>query len=160
MSLQFKRSTAMGIEPNPQLLQEGELAINLADARLFTKDHNENIINIGVSANWIESNFISLTGGVVSGPVTMDSTFAGYDYASSDLVPRSQVQTMLDALADGTKLANKFLNKRDGDTITGAVTSTFTVTDPQHIINRTYADSRYLRLDESNEARLLYHTHS
>ena len=45
--IQFKRSKTAGQRPAASVLAEGELAINLKDRVLFTKDDQGNIIDLG-----------------------------------------------------------------------------------------------------------------
>ncbi|UPW39410.1 receptor-recognition protein [Escherichia phage vB_EcoM_ESCO47] len=45
--IQFKRSKVAGVNPTAAQLAEGELAINLKDRTIFTKDDLGNIINLG-----------------------------------------------------------------------------------------------------------------
>lgn len=45
--IQFKRSKVAGVRPSPTVLAEGELAINLKDRLLFTKDDTGAIIDLG-----------------------------------------------------------------------------------------------------------------
>lgn len=45
--IQFKRSKVAGVRPAPTVLAEGELAINLKDRLLFTKDDTGAIIDLG-----------------------------------------------------------------------------------------------------------------
>lgn len=61
--IQFKRSKVAGVNPTAAQLAEGELAINLKDRTLFTKDDSGNIIDLSISA-----------GGNISGNVTIDGT--------------------------------------------------------------------------------------
>nr|Q38394.1 RecName: Full=Long tail fiber protein Gp37; Short=Protein Gp37; AltName: Full=Gene product 37; Short=gp37; AltName: Full=Receptor-recognizing protein; Contains: RecName: Full=Mature tail fiber protein Gp37; Contains: RecName: Full=Intramolecular chaperone [Enterobacteria phage K3]CAA28445.1 unnamed protein product [Enterobacteria phage K3] len=61
--IQFKRSKIAGTRPAASVLAEGELAINLKDSTIFTKDDSGNIIDLSISA-----------GGNISGNVTIDGT--------------------------------------------------------------------------------------
>lgn len=61
--IQFKRSKIAGARPAASVLAEGELAINLKDRTIFTKDDSGNIIDLSISA-----------GGNISGNVTIDGT--------------------------------------------------------------------------------------
>ena len=45
--IQFKRSHDAGAQPTPNQLAVGELAINMADATLWTKDSDGNVISLG-----------------------------------------------------------------------------------------------------------------
>ena len=71
MSIQFKRSSAINQPPEPAHLAPGELAINLADKKLYTKNENNQIINIGFDMAYANSTFLKLTGGSLSGPVVL-----------------------------------------------------------------------------------------
>ena len=48
-SLQHKRSGVAGKKPTPEQLQVGELAIQLADHVIYTKDKNNAVVQISVS---------------------------------------------------------------------------------------------------------------
>lgn len=61
--IQFKRSKTAGARPAASVLAEGELAINLKDRTIFTKDDSGNIIDLGFAK-----------GGQVDGNVTIDGT--------------------------------------------------------------------------------------
>ena len=47
VTLQHKRNSTTGNTPTPSDIAQGEIAINLADLRMFTKDHNNAIQRIG-----------------------------------------------------------------------------------------------------------------
>lgn len=49
--IQFKRSCEAGAQPAPCELAEGEIAINLADGTMFSKDCDGNIVVIGTPAS-------------------------------------------------------------------------------------------------------------
>ena len=61
--IQFKRSKTAGARPAASVLAEGELAINLKDRTVFTKDDLGNIIDLGFAK-----------GGQVDGDVTINGT--------------------------------------------------------------------------------------
>jgi hypothetical protein len=54
ITLQHKRSSVTGNSPTAGQIAVGELAINFADKKLFTKDASGNIIELGGGSNWIE----------------------------------------------------------------------------------------------------------
>lgn len=81
--IQFKRSTASGTKPTVAQLAVGELAINLADRTIFTKDHNNQIIDLGFAkggtingdviqiGNYKQTGQYNLTGNIdASGDIT------------------------------------------------------------------------------------------
>ena len=47
IAIQHKRSQTTGDQPTATEIAQGEIALNLADLRLFTKDHNNAIQRIG-----------------------------------------------------------------------------------------------------------------
>ena len=47
LNIQHHRSGTAGNVPSANDIQQGEIAINLADLRMFTKDHNDSIQRIG-----------------------------------------------------------------------------------------------------------------
>ena len=47
LHIQHKRSQQTGDQPTASEIEVGEIAINLADLRMFTKDHNNQIQRIG-----------------------------------------------------------------------------------------------------------------
>ena len=60
--IQFKRSKTAGTRPAASVLAEGELAINLKDRTIFTKDDSGNIIDLSISAGGNISGNITQTG--------------------------------------------------------------------------------------------------
>ena len=52
LTLQHKRSSVTGNAPTAADIAVGELAINFADAKLFTKDGTNAIIELGGGSNW------------------------------------------------------------------------------------------------------------
>lgn len=49
MAIQIKRSTTSGSVPNPASLEVGELAVNTADAKLWTKHSNGTLVDLNPS---------------------------------------------------------------------------------------------------------------
>ena len=47
LAIQHKRNQNQGVSPSASDIEQGEIAINLADLRLFTKDHTDAIKQIG-----------------------------------------------------------------------------------------------------------------
>ncbi|HHY9775243.1 TPA: hypothetical protein ACV79L_005355, partial [Escherichia coli] len=48
-SIQFKRTQTAGKKPTPDQLSVGEIAIQLADHVIFTKDRDHEVVQISVS---------------------------------------------------------------------------------------------------------------
>ena len=53
--IQFKRSSTLGLEPNPNDIAVGELAINFPSSKIFSKDSDGNIVTLGLSTEIIDS---------------------------------------------------------------------------------------------------------
>jgi hypothetical protein len=47
--VKIKRNSTAGSQPAPADLEEGELAVNLADRKLYTKDTNKVVIPLGAN---------------------------------------------------------------------------------------------------------------
>lgn len=69
--VQIKRSSVPGKQPNVADLQVGELAINLADAKLYSKDTSGNIISIAGEAGSGGAN-VTVSSSPPSSPVIGD----------------------------------------------------------------------------------------
>ncbi|AUS03037.1 tail collar domain protein [Vibrio phage 2.275.O._10N.286.54.E11] len=102
--IQFKRTTVPQSQPEITQITEGELAINLVDKKLYTKYNNE-IINIGFDFDtYVGNQFLSRTGGPLSGLLSFDtSQFVDlddeiYSGSSYNLVHKGYVQTIKDEL--------------------------------------------------------------
>lgn len=48
-SIQFKRTQTAGKKPTPEQLSQGEIALQLADHVIYTKDKNNAVVQISVS---------------------------------------------------------------------------------------------------------------
>lgn len=73
--IKHKRNSVAGTVPGTGVLDQGELAINIADGKLYTKNNNNNIINLGVTS--ISGTYITPASGLFSGDVTANSSFIG-----------------------------------------------------------------------------------
>lgn len=81
--IQFKRSKVAGVKPTASVLAEGELAINLKDRLLFTKDDLGNIIDLGFAK-----------GGQVDGNITHNGNYTQTgDYTLTGNFTMSGAQT-------------------------------------------------------------------
>lgn len=49
MAIRIRRSETTGVVPNPAALQVGELAVNTADAKLWTKHSNGSLVDLNPS---------------------------------------------------------------------------------------------------------------
>jgi hypothetical protein len=73
-TVQLKRSSTASAVPTALQLVEGELAINLADKKLFSKDSGGNVFMVGAD----DSTLVKLTGNqTIAGTKTFSSTIVG-----------------------------------------------------------------------------------
>ncbi|XAO54576.1 tail fiber protein [Yersinia phage vB_YenM_P8] len=100
--IQFKRSKVAGVRPAPTVLAEGELAINLKDRLLFTKDDTGAIIDLGfakggnIDGNVIHNGNYNQTGDyALKGAFTQTGSYAtsGSVTADGDITAKSRLMT-------------------------------------------------------------------
>ncbi|QOI68428.1 tail fibers protein [Escherichia phage VEc74] len=100
--IQFKRSKTAGARPAASVLAEGELAINLKDRVLFTKDDQGNIIDLGfakggsIDGNVIHIGNYNQTGDyTLNGALTQTGNFnlTGIARVTRDIIAAGQIMT-------------------------------------------------------------------
>lgn len=100
--IQFKRSKTAGARPAASVLAEGELAINLKDRVLFTKDDQGNIIDLGFAKGGsIDGNVIHTGNYNQTGDYTLNGTFTqtgnfnltGIARVTRDIIAAGQITT-------------------------------------------------------------------
>ncbi len=100
--IQFKRSKVAGVRPAPTVLAEGELAINLKDRLLFTKDDTGAIIDLGFAKGGnIDGNVIHNGNYNQTGDYTLNGTFTqtgdfnltGIARVARDIIAAGQIMT-------------------------------------------------------------------
>lgn len=100
--IQFKRSKVAGVRPTPAQLAEGELAINLKDRLLFTKDDTGAIIDLGFAKGGnIDGNVIHKGNYNQTGDYTLNGTFTqtgdfnltGIARVTRDIIAAGQIMT-------------------------------------------------------------------
>lgn len=100
--IQFKRSKVAGVRPTPAQLAEGELAINLKDRLLFTKDDTGVIIDLGfakggnIDGNVIHNGNYTQTGNYnLSGAFTQTGSYTttGSVTANGDVTAKTRLIT-------------------------------------------------------------------
>ncbi len=83
--IQIKRSNTGGVEPAASELAEGELAVNLADGKLFSKDSGGNIVIVGSRNIYDLDNAASSTnGGGIKVTLNRDTTVSGSPSEAAD----------------------------------------------------------------------------
>ena len=100
--IQFKRSKTAGARPAASVLAEGELAINLKDRVLFTKDDQGNIIDLGFAKGGsIDGNVIHIGNYSQTGDYSLNGTFTqtgnfnltGIARVTRDIIAAGQIMT-------------------------------------------------------------------
>ena len=154
MAIQFKRSAAINQPPEPTHLAPGELAINLADKKLYTKNDKNEIINIGFNDSYADSTFLKRSGGTMSGPILL---FEGTMPSKTDeVVSKRYVDSKFGAGADQVlpngQLGTTYV-KRAGATMTGKLRLEYDVTtadDQYHAVHKKFTEASYLKISGGN----------
>ncbi|HFD6814507.1 TPA: tail fiber domain-containing protein [Escherichia coli] len=127
-SIQFKRTQTAGKKPTPEQLAQGEVAINLADHVIYTKDKNNAVVQISVSPE----SHNALNTKVDNNKKTTDSTIAANktEAANALATAKSELNNTITTKDTAT-------NKRIDATNTTVSNLTQTVT-----ANKTDADTK------------------
>lgn len=81
--IQHKRNSTSGAVPTTGVLSQGELGINIADGKLYTKNNNNAIINIGVTS--ISGTLITpSSGNFINNVLTGSGTVSAPSYSFND----------------------------------------------------------------------------
>lgn len=130
--IQFKRSKTAGARPAASVLAEGELAINLKDRTIFTKDDLGNIIDLSIS-----------TGGNISGNITQTGDYlqnGTYNLNGNQFVYAGKYIEFLPKTAGNGAWANQHLNKAPIFTDLSSTTST---SEYHPLIKQRYKDGTF-----------------
>lgn len=130
--IQFKRSKVAGVNPTAAQLAEGELAINLKDRTLFTKDDLGNIISLGFAK-----------GGDINGNVTQNGDYlqnGTYNLNGNQFVYAGKYIEFLPKTAGNGAWANQHLNKAP---IFTDLSSTTSVSEYHPLIKQRYKDGTF-----------------
>lgn len=130
--IQFKRSKTAGARPAASVLAEGELAINLKDRTIFTKDDSGNIIDLSISA-----------GGNISGNITQTGDYlqnGTYNLNGNQFVYAGKYIEFLPKTAGNGAWANQHLNKAPIFTDLSSTTST---SEYHPLIKQRYKDGTF-----------------
>ncbi|HBB0099126.1 TPA: tail fiber domain-containing protein [Escherichia coli] len=127
-SIQFKRTQTAGKKPTPEQLQVGEIAIQMADHVIYTKDKNNAVVQVSVSPE----SHNALNTKVDNNKKTTDSTIAANktEAANALATAKSELNNTINTKDTAT-------NKRIDATNTTVSNLTQTVT-----ANKTDADSK------------------
>ncbi|EEW0999333.1 tail fiber domain-containing protein [Escherichia coli] len=131
-SIQFKRTQTAGKKPTPEQLQVGEIAIQMADHVIYTKDKNNAVVQVSVSPE----SHNALNTKVDNNKKTTDSTIAANktEAANNLATAKSELNNTINTKDTAT-------NKRIDATNTTVSNLTQTVT-----ANKTDADSKHTTL--------------
>ncbi|HBQ4413801.1 TPA: tail fiber domain-containing protein [Escherichia coli] len=131
-SIQFKRTQTAGKKPTPEQLQVGEIAIQMADHVIYTKDKNNAVVQVSVSPE----SHNALNTKVDNNKKTTDSTIAANktEAANALATAKSELNNTINTKDTAT-------NKRIDATNTTVSNLTQTVT-----ANKTDADSKHTTL--------------
>lgn len=130
--IQFKRSKTAGARPAASVLAEGELAINLKDRTIFTKDDTGNIIDLSISA-----------GGNISGNITQTGDYlqnGTYNLNGNQFVYAGKYIEFLPKTAGNGAWANQHKNKAPIFTDLSSTTST---SEYHPLIKQRYKDGTF-----------------
>lgn len=130
--IQFKRSKTAGARPAASVLAEGELAINLKDRTLFTKDDSGNIIDLSIS-----------TGGNISGNITQTGDYlqnGTYNLNGNQFVYAGKYIEFLPKTAGNGAWVNQHLNKAP---IFTDLSSTTSISEYHPLIKQRYKDGTF-----------------
>ncbi|EPT8622355.1 tail fiber domain-containing protein [Escherichia coli] len=131
-SIQFKRTQTAGKKPTPEQLQVGEIAIQMADHVIYTKDKNNAVVQVSVSPE----SHNALNTKVDNNKKTTDATIAANktEAANNLATAKSELNNTITTKDTAT-------NKRIDATNTTVSNLTQTVT-----ANKTDADSKHTTL--------------
>ena len=91
--IQFKRSKTAGQRPAASVLAEGELAINLKDKTIFTKDDSGSVIELGLKY-----------GGTIDGSLTVNGSIIGNLTGNAATATKLQTPRKINGISfDGSK---------------------------------------------------------
>ncbi len=148
MSLQFKRSSTPGVMPTVDQLEVGEIALNLSDQEIYTRDAADNIINIGFSKSVADSEYVLRTGGVLTGvleytDIQIDDLQGGNDKA---LITKEYVDNFFgtnnDQVRNNAQLDLRYLPITN-PSVNGNLTISGTPSSGSHVVDVDYV-SRFL----------------
>ena len=97
-----KNSSTASAVPTASDLVQGELAVNVADKRLFTEDNGGSIVELGTNPSTIDINAGTIDGAVVGG--TTPAAITGSTVTSTGNIVVAGTVDGRDVATDGTKL--------------------------------------------------------
>lgn len=163
-SIQFKRTQTAGKKPTPEQLQVGEIAIQMADHVIYTKDKNNAVVQISVSPEShnalntkvdnnktstdrvIASNKQEAANNLASAKAELNQTITTKDTATNKRIDATNTN-----VSNLTKVVSD--NKVDADTkinnLSGTVSSNHTAINTKVDQNKSDADSKHAALSKT-----------
>lgn len=163
-SIQFKRTQTAGKKPTPEQLSQGELAINLADHVLYTKDKNNAVVQISVSPEKhaelntkVDQNKTSTDRVIASNKQEAANNLASAKAELNQTITAKDTATNKRIDATNTTVSNLTqtvtANKTDTDTkinnLTGTVSANKTAIERTVAANKSDADSKHAALTKT-----------
>ncbi|MCJ2881670.1 tail fiber domain-containing protein [Escherichia coli] len=163
-SIQFKRTQTAGKKPTPEQLSQGELAINLADHVLYTKDKNNAVVQISVSPEKhaelntkVDQNKTSTDRVIASNKQEAANNLASVKAELNQTITAKDTATNKRIDATNTTVSNLTQtvteNKTDADTkinnLTGTVSANKTAIERTVAANKSDADSKHAALTKT-----------
>ncbi|HBB3352558.1 tail fiber domain-containing protein [Escherichia coli] len=163
-SIQFKRTQTAGKKPTPEQLSQGEIALQLADHVIYTKDKNNNVVQISVSPEKhaelntkvdqnktntdrvISSNKQEAANNLAAAKSELNQTITTKDTATNKRIDATNTN-----VSNLTKVVSD--NKVDADTkinnLSGTVSSNHTAINTKVDQNKSDADSKHAALSKT-----------
>lgn len=163
-SIQFKRTQTAGKKPTPEQLSQGEIALQLADHVIYTKDKNNNVVQISVSPEKhaelntkVDNNKTSTDRVIASNKQEAANNLASAKAELNQTITTKDTATNKRIDATNTTVINLTqtvtANKTDADTkinnLTGTVSANKTAIERTVAANKSDADSKHAALTKT-----------
>lgn len=163
-SIQFKRTQTAGKKPTPEQLSQGEIALQLADHVIYTKDKNNNVVQISVSPEKhaelntkVDNNKTSTDRVIASNKQEAANNLASAKAELNQTITTKDTATNKRIDATNTTVSNLTQtvteNKTDADTkinnLTGTVSANKTAIERTVAANKSDADSKHAALTKT-----------
>ncbi len=163
-SIQFKRTQTAGKKPTPEQLSQGEIALQLADHVIYTKDKNNNVVQISVSPEKhaelntkVDNNKTSTDRVIASNKQEAANNLASAKAELNQTITTKDTATNKRIDATNTTVSNLTqtvtANKTDADTkinnLTGTVSANKTAIERTVAANKSDADSKHAALTKT-----------
>ncbi|EPM7764790.1 tail fiber domain-containing protein [Escherichia coli] len=163
-SIQFKRTQTAGKKPTPEQLQVGEIAIQMADHVIYTKDKNNAVVQISVSPEKhaelntkVDNNKTNTDRVIAANKTEAANALATAKSELNNTITTKDTATNKRIDATNTTVSNLTqtvtANKTDADTkinnLTGTVSANKTAIERTVAANKSDADSKHAALTKT-----------